>query len=248
MDSGKAEIGNGSGDLNSTQAGRGKLSKKSRSRKLVRWLLVDIAVAAVIVGLLVYRPGRYDPVDSGAFKPGQVSPYLTQLSSDVYNGAQLGEPFYVAVSEEGINDMIARGNWPQEHEGLLLYAPAAVLEPGKVVFMGTANVKGAEFVVTIELTPRIDESGLLNLTVAKLKVGAMNVTPVARIIARQMFSNEIAAGGVDTEAWETKVVASLLIDEAFDPVFPTGDKRISVRMEKLAVEEGKIVAQLTPVR
>ena len=239
MVSSKTEIPGKAGDL--------KNRRKSRLKKLAYWLLIDLAVAALIVVLLLYRPGRYRPLSADGFKPGQVSPYLTHLSSEVYNGAQLREPFEVVITEEAINDMIARGDWPQEHEGVMLYAPAAVLEPGVIAFMGTANVKGVELVVTIEIEPRIDEEGLLILQVGKLKIGAMNITPIAKMIARKMYSEQLAAAPVDTEAWQTKVAASLLADEAFEPVFPTGDEDIQVRVAKAAVEKGRLVLRLIPM-
>ena len=44
-----------------------KIRKKARFKKLVIWLLVDLAVAAIIFALLLYRPGRYkqDNLSSG---------------------------------------------------------------------------------------------------------------------------------------------------------------------------------------
>ena len=40
-----------------------KAGKKKRIRKLV-WLAVDLAIAAVILGLLLYKPGRYNPLEA----------------------------------------------------------------------------------------------------------------------------------------------------------------------------------------
>lgn len=221
--------------------------KKSRSKRLAIWLFVDLVVIATVIILLLYRPGRYDPLSTEGFKPGQVSPYLTLFHSAVYNGAQLKEPFDVSISQEGINDIIARGDWPLENNGVMLYAPAVVLEPGMAVIMGTANVKGMEFVVTIELTPSIDEEGLLSLNVAKLKVGAMNVTLLARPIAKRMYADQVEAFPVDMDSWRTKIVASLLNEEPFDPLFPTGDKKARVRVGRIAIEKGKIDFTLLPV-
>lgn len=230
-------------------AGESKAPKKrSRLKRLIIWLFIDLTVVAAVIILLLYRPGRYDPLSAAGFKPGQVSPYLTLFHSAIYNGAQLGEPFDVAISQEGINDIIARGDWPLENEGVMLYAPAAVLEPGMAVLMGTANVRGMEFVVTIELEPIIDEQGLLSLTVGKLKIGAMNITPIARMMAKKMYADQIAAAPVDKDSWRTKIVASLLNDEAFEPVFPTGDKKARVRVAKVAIEKGKISIKLIPIR
>ena len=239
MESGKTEIQRTQIDL--------KIRKKARFKKLVLWLLVDLAVAAIIFALLLYRPGRYKPADLGSdnYTRGQVSPYLTnELSPKIYNGAQRAKPFEVVITQKGINDIITRGNWPMESEGVLLYAPAALFVPGTVVLMGTADVKGVEFIITIELEPKIDEQGLLNLEVAKVKVGAMNITPLAKMMAKKMYTQRLAAIPIDKEAVQTKIVASLLTDEPFEPVFRVDDKK--VRIEKIAVAKEKLLLRLVP--
>jgi hypothetical protein len=232
-------------------AGESKAPKKrSRLKRLVIWLFIDLTVVAAVIILLLYRPGRYDPLSDAGFKPGQVSPYLTLFTASVYNGVQLKEPFDVNVSEEEINDIIAHGgldwDWPLENDGVMLYAPAAVLEPGMVVLMGTANIRGMEFVVTIKLEPIIDENGLLNLTVGKLKIGAMNITPIAKMMAKKMYAEQVADVPMDEDSWQTKIVASLLNDEPFEPVFPTGDEKVRVRVEKVDIKKGEIRIRLIP--
>ena len=240
MDSGKTEKQETAGDP--------KARRKRRLKKLACWLVIDLCVLTLVFFLLLYRPGRYQPLDSGGFKRGQVSPYLTQLSADIYNGAQLREPFEVAVGQGGINDIIARWeSWPLEQNEVLLYDPAVVFEPGMIVLMGTANYKGMELVVTIEIRPKIDDRGLLNLEVAKMKVGAMNLTPLAKAMAKRMYKEQVAGMPIDSEAWQTKIAASLLTGAAFEPVFPTGDKKIRVRVEEAAVEKERLVLRLTPI-
>ncbi len=239
MDSSKTEIQGTETDL--------KIRKKARFKKLVIWLLVDLAVAAIIFALLLYRPGRYKPADSssGNFTRGQVSPYLTnELSPAIYNGTQRVEPFDVVITQSGLNDMIARGNWPMESEGVLLYAPAALFVPDTVVLMGTADIKGVEFIITIELEPKIDEQGLLNLQIGKVKVGAMNITPLAKMMAKKMYTQRLAAMPIDTEALQTKIAASLLNDVPFEPVFSIDDKK--VRIEKITVDKEKLLLRLVP--
>jgi uncharacterized protein YpmS len=224
-----------------------KIRKKTRFKKLIFWLLIDLAVAALIFAILLYRPGRYNPVDVdfGSDRRGEVSPYLTNdLSPKIYNGTQKGEPFEVVITQKGINDIITRGNWPMESDGILLYAPAALFVPGIVVLMGTADVKGVEFIITIELEPEIDEQGLLNLRVSKLKVGAMNITPLAKIMAKKMYAQKLSSMPVDTEALRTKIAASLLTDKPFEPIFKIDDKK--VRIEKITVAEEKLLLRLVP--
>jgi transcriptional regulator of aromatic amino acid metabolism len=131
-----------------------------------------------------------------------------------------------------------------ESEGILLYAPAVLFVPGAVVLMGTADVKGVEFVVTIELEPKIDEQGLLNLHVGKVKVGAMNITPLAKMTAKKMYAQRVAAIRIDREALRTKIAASLLNNEPFEPVFRIDDKK--VRIEKITIAEEKLLLRLVP--
>ena len=222
-----------------------KKNKKSRLKKLIRWLIIDLVVVAIVFALLLYTPGRYNPIDSKSFEEGEISPYLTnQLSPAIYNGAQLARPYDITVTQDGLNDIIARGSWPMASEGVMLYAPAALFVPGKLVLMGTADAKGVEFIVTIEIEPVINEEGLLHLNVSKIKVGAMNITPLAKIAAKKMYTQQIASVRVNTKALQTKIVASLLNDEPFDPIFKIDGKK--VRIEKITIENEKLSAHLVP--
>jgi len=223
-----------------------QIRKKQRYKRLICWLLIDLAVAVIILALLMYKPSRYDPLEGTAadHRQGQVSPYLTHLSSQYYNGAQRRTAFELVITEEGINQAITWSDWAVESEGIWLYAPAVLFTPGTIVLMGTANVKGAEFVVTIELEPRIDLQKLLNLQVAKIKIGAMNITPLARLIAKKMYADRLATVSVDTEHWRAKIAQSLLNDQPFDPVFPAEDK--NVRLDNVTVEQGRLILRFVP--
>ena len=224
-----------------------KIHKKSRRKKLVLWLLIDLAVVAVVFGLLIYRPGRYDPADfdSYNYEQGQVSPYLThELSPNLYNNSQRGKPFDFVVTQDGINEIVAGLGWPKFSDGVMLYAPAVLFIPGSVVLMITANIKDVELIITIELEPIIDQQKMLNLHVEKLKVGAMNITPLARMMGKKMYAERLAMLPVDTEALQTKIVASLLNEEAFEPVFSVEDSK--VRIEEITIQQGKLTAHLVP--
>ena len=223
-----------------------KIRKKARYKKLICWLLVDLIVAAVIFALLLYTPSLYKPAgnDPASYKKGQVHPYLTHLSSEFYNGAQRGEPFELVVTQNGINEIITWSRWPKESEGIILSAPAVLFVPGSIVLMGTAHIKGVEFIVTIAVEPRVDEQGLLNLQVAKVKVGAMNITPLAKMMAKRMYAQRLAAVPIDTEALQTKIAGALLNDEPFEPVLRVENKK--VRIEKITIAEEKSILHLVP--
>jgi hypothetical protein len=239
MVSSKREIGHVKADS--------KKRRMSRTGKLLCWLFVDLIVAAVVIGLLLHKPGGYNPTDfeSAAYEPGQVSPYLTHdLSPRIYNGAQRGRPFDVVITQAGINEIVASWGWPKMSRGVMLYSPAVVFRPGSAVLMGTASVSGAEFVVTIEIRPKIDEKGLLSFHVSKVKIGAMNVTPIAKITAKKMYLQRIASVPIDKEAIQTRIAESLLSDASFEPVFKVDDRK--VRIDRISVGKERLTAHIVP--
>jgi hypothetical protein len=223
--------------------------RKSRRRKLVIWLLVDLAVVALVLALLVYRPSRYRPALS--YLPpdpngDRVHPYFThELAPKLNNGAQFQRPFEVVVLDQRLNEAIAQETWCQDAGGIFLSAPQVLFAPGRVILMGTASIEGAEFVVTIELGPQLGQDGRLNFLVEKVKVGAMNITLLAKAVAKKKYRERVEAGAVDTENIGTKIAASLLSEEPFDPVFDIGDKR--VRLTGFTLTDGQLTTQFTPV-
>jgi len=223
--------------------------KKSRRKKLLIWLAIDVVVAIAIFGSLLYRPSPYRPVVPPAMDPNdeRVHPYIShELMPALYNGAQDQRPFELAVLDSGLNEALAQMNWLQRSQGMAISAPVVLFAPGRVVLMGTAGIEGADFVVTIEISPKLDDRGYLFLDVAKVKVGAMNVTPLAKMVARRKYQERLDMGPVDIEDLGTKVAASLLNQEPFDPVFRVEDKW--VRLKGFEITNGKLVAQLIPAK
>lgn len=236
MDSSKTEI--------AKDESKSPPKRRSRLRKLAYWLFVDICVAILVIGLLLHRPGRYRPLASGPYEPGRIHPYWTHLSSQFYNATQKREPFELVVEQAPINEAIAQGNWPQESHGVLLYSPAVLLEPGRIVMMGTVDAEGVKLIAGVEITPQIDPNGLLALEVAKFKVGAMNITPLAKMMAKRMYLDRVSAGDVDFEDMLTQIAAALLNTEKFDPVFKAEDKK--ARLTAVKVEFRRLTLTFQP--
>ncbi len=208
--------------------------------------MIALAAVSVLFVLLLYRPARYHPPEPAGDRQRQVSPYLThELLPQLYNGTQRGEPFDLIVTQKGINDIIARSKWPKESGGVRFSAPAVLFVPESIVLMGTANVKGVEFVVTVVLGPRLDEQGLLNLQVAGVKIGAMDITLLARAVARRMYAQRLAATDIETEDLWAQIGASILNDEPFEPVFKIEAKKL--RMEEITITQQKLILRLSPI-
>jgi hypothetical protein len=224
-----------------------KRKKKSRRRKLVYWLLIDLVVAATVIGLLLYKPARYHPAKPMAADPNvqSVHPYLHRdLASRFYNNAQSQKPFAMTVLDKSLNEAIAQYRWPQESGGITFTAPQVIFATGRLVLMGTATVEGADFVVTIELAPRVDEQGLLHIRVEKVKVGAMNVTPLARMIAERTYQERLEELPSGSEDIRLKIAGALLADTPFDPVFRVEDKW--VRLKNVDITSGQLIGQFVP--
>jgi hypothetical protein len=220
-----------------------KARKKAKFKK-VRWLLAGSAAAFVVfVLLLLYRPGRFRPPD--VTYDEQVSPYLThELLPQLYNGAQLEEPFDLIVTQKGMNDIVGRFKWPRGAGGSMFSTPMVFFVPENIVLMGIVAADGAELVVTVVAEAGLDEEGLLNLRMAEVKVGAVNITPLAKVIAKRMYLERLAAKDVDTNDLGAQIAASLLDGEPFEPVFKIEDKK--VRVEKITIEREKLTIRLAP--
>jgi hypothetical protein len=220
---------------------------KERLRKLIRWLLVDLAVACFILALLVHRPSQYKPVSPLPTDPNRkpVPHYFTHdLSPALYNGAQIRKPFELVVDEKLFNEAIAGLKWPQESQGVTFSAPVVLFTPGTITLMSTANIEGAGFIITVVLAPRIDPNGLLNVEVEKVRIGAMNITFIAKLIAKKMYQDRLETVPVDTETIGGKISAALFNDEPVEPVFMVDDKK--VRIDKITITQGKLTARIVP--
>ena len=232
---------------------KSKVRKKKKFKKRY-WLLFDLALTIIILALLFYKPARYRPPDyiSAGNNPDQVSPYLTNvLLPQLHNGAQRDEPFDLDINQKGINETIARYKWPRESNGVVLSAPTVFFVPDCIVLMGTASIRGADLVVTVVTRPRLDEEGLLHLQVDKVKIGAMNLTPVAKMLAKRMYAERIESVPVDLKNLRAKIAASLLNEEPFEPIINVhdifDDVDEKVRIEKITITQKKLTVRLVPV-
>ena len=150
------------------------------------------------------------------------------------------------VLDQTLNGAIGRLRWPRETGGVVFSAPEVLFHPGRIVLMGTADIEKADLVITVEMEPQLDDAGLLNLNVAKVKVGAVNITLVAKMLAKKMYQERIETVPVDTDDIRAKIAASLLAGESFEPVFEVEDKR--VRLKDFRLSKGMLQADLIPAK
>ncbi len=224
-----------------------KVSTNSKKNKFKKYVLpaISIALTLLVLALVLtaYKPVLYAPIRIA--DQNQVSPYLThQLMPDIYNHAQLGEPFEVVITQQGLNDIVARLPQPIRLDNITLADPQVVLMREQIIMMATVQAHPIDFFVTIELNPTINERGLLNLHVNNIKLGMVNITAVARLIGDRAYSNWLTSTGTEPNNLAAQICRSLLRDEPFDPVFEIRSK--TVRLSRIDVETKGIAALLSP--
>jgi uncharacterized protein YpmS len=229
--------------------------KKRKSKKFRRlcWLAAVLALAIILLLSLSHRPSRYSPPQ--VTNERRVPTYLThELGETINNGVQLGEPFDLVVTQKGINEVIAwyhKHEWSKQFGDLGYSTPEVFFDPNSITLMGAVAAAGREFVVTVVGKPALDRKGLLNLNVRKVKVGAVNITPVARIIAKTMYQKRLKTKPIDKDDVRTKIAASLLNNEPFDPVFRVKDaferRYRRVRLKEVTLRREELILHLAPL-
>jgi len=110
--------------------------------------------------------------------------------------------------------------------------------------MTTASVAGRNLVLTVVATPTLDENGLLRLSIKKVKVGAVRMTFITRIIAKRIYKKRLARAPLeDGDIW-SQLTAALLDSQPFDPVFTAEDKK--VRAEKIKIAPAALTVNFSP--
>ncbi len=217
--------------------------KKKTKRRWYYWLLIGFAIFITVMILLLHKPASLRKHQAAS--QNREGTYLTHvLSPQLYNGAQRQEPFDLLVSQEGINEAIAQLRWPKVADGVVFLVPKVSFVPNGIELLGTVIARQVELAVTIVLAPVINEQGLLNLRVARVKVGAVNITFLAKIIASRMYEQQ--ASTIDRpDDIGRQIAASLLNNEPFEPVFEIEDKNVRVRQVK--IESALLTISFVPV-
>jgi uncharacterized protein YpmS len=221
--------------------------KNSFKKKLFVFLIILAALSAaaiIFLVLLFYKPSYYKPVISNSGREESI--YLThELGPELYNGAQMQEPFDLVVTQEGINDIIAHRKWPQQFSGIMLSTPMVFFVADSVVLMGMISTDGTELVITITAYPKIDADGLLNLNVDSVKIGAVDITPLAAVLAKKVCRAWFENKDKDKDYLWNKIAVSIVNGRPFEPVFKVEDKK--VRVKKISLEQKKLTICFVPV-
>jgi hypothetical protein len=163
----------------------------------------------------------------------------------IYNNSQLDAPFEVVITEEGLNDIIARWRQPVKFNNITFSDPQAILTQKQIILMVTAKTRFTNPVLTIRMTPAINLFDQLNIHVDSVSLGAAGITTLTKSMGNKAFTDWLAFTGTEPNNIAAQVCRSLLNDEPFEPVLKVGDK--SLRICKIKLEKKKITALLLPL-
>lgn len=229
----------------SRQVGNPDVSGRKRYVLKLALLISALVIVAltIIAILLLHKPSGFDPPE--AIEDKQVSKYLTHvITQELYNGAQRAEPFDLVVTEEGIRDIVARLEWPKQLGEISFPVPEIKFESGKIVLRGTINVETVELFVVVEGAAWVDEQKLLHLNVTKVKVGAVSLTTVAKLVAQALYNDEATRRQLDPEDTRAKVMGALLQGVPFEPVFEIDKSK--VRIDRITIQTQKVIIHFVP--
>ena len=218
--------------------------KKTKFRKcLLPAALFVLVLLMLVLVLTAYRPKRYAPVK--ITDNNLISPYLTHhLLPAVYNGAQLGQPFEVVITQDGLNDIVARFPQPIKLHNITLTDPQVIFTPMQITLMATVKARPVNPVLTIEVSPFINQHGLLNLCINRVLLGNIDITSIAMSIGNKAYSNWLSSTGTEPDNIAAQVCRSLLNNEPFEPIFEIGGKQL--RVSNIEIMTKKTIVLLTP--
>jgi hypothetical protein len=217
---------------------------KNRKFKAYFWLALPLVLVLLAFVLITHRPKNYAPLRRADQR--QISIYLSNyLMPTIYNNSQLDDPFEVVITEEGLNDIIARWRQPIKFNNITFTDPQAILTQNQIILMATARTRFANPILTVRITPATNSFSQLNTHVDSVSLGAAGITTLTKSIGNKVFTDWLAFTGTEPNDIAAQVCRSLLNDEPFDPVFKVGDK--SLRICKIKLEKKKITALLLPL-
>jgi hypothetical protein len=219
--------------------------KPKKTKNISFWIvpgLVLLAIAGLVMILLGYSPGIYQPFTRPG--SGQVSPYLTHdMGPGFFTGMQGDKPFEMVFQQWGLNEMLALTVETMIFGEFTVSSPNVVIHPDSLVLMATVEVKGVSSVLSITAQPVMDKDGRLNINIQSAKLGAVPVLGLVRRIGQQVADEYLV--GTDEQAF-AGIVKSVLNNEPFEPVVSVSN--YTMRLKALTLEEGKIRLMIEPVK
>lgn len=227
------------------QKGKAGFTRKKKGKSRFLWGIAAfslLGIGILLVGIS-YTPKKYNPKQP--IDPEVVSPYLThKLGPDFYNNVQLDRPFELIVDQAGLNDILSRHPWPMDFDGISFSMPTLIFTEQSLTLMTSIDVKGFSTVLSIYALPVLSDQGTLNMNIQTVSLGAIPITPIAKMIAEKIASQSFDSSNSSDDLTE-QIIKALISNNEFKPVFTCDDH--AVRVVELELQAGQAHLKLEPV-
>lgn len=211
-------------------------------------LAVNILIFSVMAAKVLKINDQYGENTPDINDANQVSPYLTHyLAQELWNRTQEKEPFELVVEQAGINDVIGRdsivsGGWPIYADPMVIYSPNVRFEPGNLVLLGKIQYKAIEVFLTLYADGEILDDGRMKINVQKVQAGKLDVTSVARYMAKEMSAGLFL--DPNSLSVNDRMIYGIIYDKPFEPVFYVGSD--AIRLVGVEIEQEKLILNFVP--
>jgi hypothetical protein len=219
--------------------------KKKTKKWLYRWLgfnLFAMSVAGGVFLLAWHKPAYYLPAEDK--KKQAVDTYLThELIPDIYNKSQFAEPFEVIVLENRLDELTAEFNWPLTDGSVTLQKPSFFFETDHIFIVDEILIANIPFVLTIGLCPQLVDSeqnaGYINLNIISVKVGALEIKPLALAAADRFYTEAVKPVIID--AGTRDMIEAIIANKSWDAHFTVRHRPVFIQDLKIDPDFIKIV-------
>lgn len=172
----------------------------------------------------------------------QVSQYLTNnILPEFYNKSQLGEPFEMIFSEQGINDIVSRQLDGESLKRSGFSDISITFKKGRILLTAKTVYHEIDFIVTVVFKPRVNKKGLFNAGVSKIQAGTSRLPFAARLMRKKIIY-ELADSSAESDI--VHYAGLLLSDNKMPPEFSFHHRNF--RIEKIIVANQKLIVQFLP--
>jgi hypothetical protein len=214
--------------------------KRNLKDPKVRIVFVFLTVLLVLWIFGLFRtPSYYRPVIP--ISDSNMSQYLTNyILPELNNKSQYGRPFNLVISQEGINDIIARFIDADSLRQANLSGISIAFRKDRILLTGKAAYYGVDFFITLVLKPYIDRAGFLILK-ESVETGTSPV-PYAGETAKKKILEKLAGflNNINVDDFNK----ASFDNRRIEPIFSINHQR--QRIEKITVEDGKLTIYFLP--
>ena len=211
-----------------------------------KYKIAALIGTAVIFFLVFWIIGLFKtPANFRIVRPVEgehISLYLSNyIMPELYNKSQYREPFDLTVSQEGINEIIARHIDSNTLAKAGLSDLTTCFKEDEILLTARTKYKGFNFIVSMTIEPKIDKDGKLLLNAVDFQVGRSSLPFAAERIRKKIIS--CLGENFKTEKTD-EFFSAILSTGKIEPVFKIN--RSKVRIEKITVQNEELIIHFSP--